>query len=78
MISMDLPGCFPINSARGNVCIFVMYDFDSDIIIAASIKNRTKALIQGYKYFSMTLQYQKSNQYCAAWKWNYLKIRLQR
>ena len=33
-----------------------MYDFDSNIILAASIKNRTKkSIIQVYKYFLIDL-----------------------
>ena len=28
IISMDLPGRFPITSARGNIYIFVIYGFD--------------------------------------------------
>ena len=28
IISIDLPGRFPITSARGNSYIFLMYDFD--------------------------------------------------
>ena len=42
IISTDLPGCFPITPARGNEYIFVMYEFDSNSILSAPIKNRTK------------------------------------
>jgi hypothetical protein len=50
IISTDLPGRFPITSARGHAYIFVMYDFDSNSILAVPIKNRRKqSLIQGYK-----------------------------
>eukprot|EP00978_Attheya_sp_CCMP212_P009528 scaffold22535_cov32-Attheya_sp.AAC.1 len=50
IISTDLPGRFPITSARGHAYVFVMYDFDSNSILAVPIKNRRKeSLIQGYK-----------------------------
>jgi hypothetical protein len=50
IISTDLPGRFPITSAQGNAYIFVLYDFDSNSILATPIKNRTKkSLIAGYK-----------------------------
>ena len=42
IISTDLPGCFPKTSARENAYIFIMYDFDSNRILAVPIKNRTK------------------------------------
>jgi hypothetical protein len=49
IISTDLPGRFPLTSARGNAYVFVLYDFDSNSILAVPIKNRTKhSLIQGY------------------------------
>ncbi len=50
IISTDLPGRFPITSAQGNAYVFVMYDYDSNSILAVPIKNRRKqSLIQGYK-----------------------------
>jgi hypothetical protein len=50
IISTDLPGRFPITSARGNAYVFVLYDFDSNSILAVPIKNRRKhSLIQGYQ-----------------------------
>jgi hypothetical protein len=50
IISTDLPGRFPLTSARGNAYVFVLYDFDSNSILAFPIKNRSKhSLIQGYQ-----------------------------
>jgi hypothetical protein len=49
-ISTDLPGRFPITSACGNPYVFVLYDYNSNCILAVPIKNRTKAsLIQGFQ-----------------------------
>jgi hypothetical protein len=50
-ISTDLPGRFPITSARGQAYVFVMYDYDSNsILVAVPIENRRKeSLIQGYR-----------------------------
>jgi hypothetical protein len=42
-ISTDLPGRFPLTAARGNAYIFVLYDYNSNSILAVPIKNRTKA-----------------------------------
>jgi hypothetical protein len=50
IISTDLPGRFPRTSARGNAYVFVLYDFESNSILAVPIKNRSKhSLIQGYR-----------------------------
>ena len=50
IVSTDLPGRFPLTSARGNAYVFVLYDFDSNSILAFPIKNRSKhSLIQGYQ-----------------------------
>jgi hypothetical protein len=50
IISTDLPGRFPLTSARGNAYVFVLYDFDSNSILAVPIKNRSKhSLIKGYQ-----------------------------
>jgi hypothetical protein len=51
-ISTDLPGRFPLTSARGNAYVFVLYDYDydSNSILAVPLKSRTKAsLIQGFQ-----------------------------
>jgi hypothetical protein len=50
IISTDLPGRFPITSARGNAHVLVLYDFDSNSILAVPIKNRRKhSLVRGYQ-----------------------------
>ena len=47
LICTDLPGRFPFISSRGNNYIFIMYDFDSNAILAEPIKSRkTKHLIE--------------------------------
>jgi hypothetical protein len=49
-ISTDLPGRFHITSAPGNAYVFVLYDYNSNSILAVPIKNRSKAsLIQGFQ-----------------------------
>ena len=49
LICTDLPGHFHFISSRGNNHIFVMYDFDSNTILAEPIKSRkTKHLIKGF------------------------------
>jgi hypothetical protein len=40
-IYTDLCGRFPILSSRGNQYIFVLYDYDSNAILARAMKNRT-------------------------------------
>ena len=42
----DLTGAFPHNSSRGNVYVMVMYDYDSNTILAEPIKNRQSATIR--------------------------------
>ena len=50
LISTDLPGRFPFTSSRGMNYIFVLYDFDSNAILAEPIKSRSSAhLIEGYE-----------------------------
>jgi len=41
MISTDLPGCFQITSSRGHKYLFVLYDYDSNAILAEPIKSRS-------------------------------------
>jgi hypothetical protein len=56
IISTDLPGRFPLTSARGHAYVFVLYDFDSNSILAAPIKIRRKnSLIQGYQHCLLEL-----------------------
>ncbi len=51
LICTDLPGRFPFISSRGNNYIFVLYDYDSNAILATPIKSRqTQHLIQGYDF----------------------------
>ena len=50
LICTDLPGRFPIQSFNGNNYIFVLYDYDSNAILAKPIKSRkTNELIRGYE-----------------------------
>jgi hypothetical protein len=50
LICTDLPGRFPFISSRGNNYIFVLYDYDSNAILAEPIPSRKKEdLIQGYE-----------------------------
>ena len=41
-ISTDLPGRFPLTSSQGNAYIFIMYDYDSNSIMAVPIKIERK------------------------------------
>ena len=48
-ICTDLPGRFPFHSSRGMNYIFILYDFDSNAILAEPIKSRNAAhLVEGY------------------------------
>ena len=42
----DLTGCFPIPSSRGNEYILVIYDYNSNAILAEAIPNRQAATIR--------------------------------
>ena len=49
LIASDLPGRYPITSARGHKYLFVMYDFDSNYINAVPIKSRKSCeLVRGF------------------------------
>ena len=49
MISTDLPGRFPITSARGNAYILVMYCYTNNAILATAIRSRlAKDIRKGY------------------------------
>ena len=51
MISMDQTGGFPVTSQQSNKHIMVLYDFDTNAILATAIKNRKKEqLVAGYNY----------------------------
>eukprot|EP00957_Ditylum_brightwellii_P119507 9118007-Ditylum_brightwellii.AAC.1 len=41
----DLTGCFPVTSTSGNNYILVLYDYDSNAILAMAMKNRTEGEI---------------------------------
>ena len=48
-VSTDLPGCYPITSARGHKYIFLMVGYDSNYIHAVPIKSRkAEALMEGF------------------------------
>ena len=50
LIAMDLPGRFPITSARGYKYIFVMLDYDSDYINAIPMTSRkTSEMLRCFK-----------------------------
>ena len=50
LVCTDLPGRFPYSSSNRNNYIFVLYDFDSNIIIGKAIKSRNAdELVRGYK-----------------------------
>jgi hypothetical protein len=49
LIATDLPGRYPVTSRRGNKYIFVLYDYDSNLIIAEPIKSRNASdLVNGF------------------------------
>ena len=57
LIASDLPGRYPITSARGHKYLFVMYDFDTNYINAVPIKSRKSCeLVRGFKECYETLK----------------------
>jgi hypothetical protein len=51
MISSDLTGCFPFTSSRGMTYLFVLYDYDSNAILASPIKSRkAEDIVAGYDF----------------------------
>ena len=42
----DQTGRFPVQSSRGNKCIFIMYDFDSNAILSVALPDRRGSSIQ--------------------------------
>jgi len=47
---MDLTGRFPTMSSQGNSYILVVYDFDSNGILVAPLKNRqAEVILEAYK-----------------------------
>lgn len=49
LIASDLPGRFPIESARGHKYLFILYDYDANYIQAVPIKSRkSEELIRGF------------------------------
>ena len=50
LVAMDLPGRYPITSARGHKYIMVMYDYDTNYINAVPIKSRkSNELVRAFK-----------------------------
>jgi hypothetical protein len=50
-IYTDLPGRFPIRSSRGNQYIFVLYDYNSNAILAEPMKNGTgRVMVRAFKH----------------------------
>jgi len=55
-VASDLPGRYPITSARGHKYIFLMVDYDSNYIHAVPIKSRkADALVDGFRTCYKTL-----------------------
>jgi hypothetical protein len=49
-IHTDLTGAFPVVSSRGNRYVFILFDYDSNAILATPIKNRKKeTILEAYK-----------------------------
>ena len=49
MIYTDLPVRFPFTSSRGHKYLFVLYDYDSNVILAEPMKSRSaEELVRGY------------------------------
>ena len=50
LLVTDLPGRYPITSARGHKYLFVMYDYDANYIHATPLKShKSEELIRGFK-----------------------------
>ena len=51
LIAMDLPGRYPVTSARGHKYIMVMYDYDTNYINAVPLKSRKSSeLVAAFKF----------------------------
>jgi hypothetical protein len=49
LIATDLPGRYLVTSRKGNKYMFVLYDYDSNLIIAEPIKSRNASdLVNGF------------------------------
>jgi hypothetical protein len=49
LIATDLPGRYPVTSRKGNKYMFVLYNYDSNLIIAEPIKSRNASdLVNGF------------------------------
>ena len=49
LLTTDLPGRYPVTSARGHKYLFVMYDYDANCIHATPIKScKSEELIRGF------------------------------
>ena len=52
----DPTGIFPITSQSGHIYCFVLYDYDSNTILAEPIKNRTdEEIVHAYSMTSSTI-----------------------
>ena len=50
LLATDLPGRYPVTSARGHKYVFVMYDYNANYIHATPIKSRkSEELIRGFR-----------------------------
>jgi hypothetical protein len=51
MISSDLTGRFPYTYSRGMTYLFILYDYDSNAILASPIKSRSAGdIVVGYEF----------------------------
>ena len=49
LLATDLPGRYPVTSARGHKYLFIMYDYDANYIHATPIKSRkAEELVRGF------------------------------
>ena len=49
LLATDLPGRFPVTSARGHKYLFVMYDYDANYIHATPIKSqKSEETVRGF------------------------------
>jgi hypothetical protein len=49
LIATNLPGRYPVTSRKGNKYMFVLYNYDSNLIIAEPIKSRNASdLVNGF------------------------------
>jgi hypothetical protein len=57
LMATDLPGRYPVTSRKGNKYMFVLYDYDSNLIISEPIKSRNASdLVNGFDYRNLESQ----------------------